>query len=375
MIIQMLKKNFNFPLLSNKGFHKAALAFTFCALLIFIGCGKRKPPLSPIERVEQKATITAFQRGNQILISWRMPARNADDASLLNINRADIYRLVEPLESNLTLSEEEFASRSNLIATVPISEKGFEMQRLTYTDTLEFAGQPVRLRYALRFANSSGQKAAFSNFLLLEPIARIASKPEILPAEITQDEVRISWNAPKVNIDDSQPVNVLGYNIYRSVSANQTAKLLNESPLSDTNFSDVFFTFDTEYFYFVRTVSIGNNGEPVESTESNVIRVIPKDIFAPSAPRAITIAAAPNNLSLFFAVNPEKDIAGYKLYRSNAPNLPKSEWRLMTPELLTVNTFQDSTVESGSTYFYFLEAVDKAGNVSPSSQIVSETAP
>jgi hypothetical protein len=371
----MLKRFFNSHNLSRSKFHKAALAFTISALLINIGCGKRQPPLPPTERVLQKAEISGFQRGNHVILSWRMPLRNAEETSLLNINRADIYRLVEPLSSNQTLSEEEFASRSNLIATVPISDKDFALQRFSYTDILEFAGQPVRLRYALRFSNASGQKAAFSNFLLLEPIARIAAEPQLLPVKITQEEIQLSWMPPKNNIDGSQPVNILGYNIYRSGSANETAKVLNETPLSETNYSDKFFTFGSEYFYFVRAVSPGNEGLPVESLESNIVSIVPRDIFAPNAPTAITIAAAPNNLSLFFAVNTEKDIRGYRVYRSENRSLPKSQWRLLTPQLLTVNTFKDTIVESGKTYFYFLEAIDNAGNVSIPSEIVSETAP
>lgn len=371
----MLKQFLNSYYLSKSKVHKAALAFTLCALLINIGCGKRQPPLPPVERVAQKTELSGFQRGNRIILSWRMPARNAAETSLLNIVRVDIYRLVETLNSNTTLSEEEFASRSNIIGTVPISETDFALQRLSYADTLEFAGQPVRLRYALRFSNASGQKAAFSNFLLLEPIARIAAPPQLLPVQIRQDEIQISWTPPESNVDGSKPVNILGYNIYRSNSAGETAKVLNESPLTVNNFSDKFFTFGTEYFYFVRAVSLGQEGVPIESIESNVINVTPRDVFAPSAPSAITIAAAPNNLSLFFAVNPEKDIAGYRVYRSNDRNLPKSQWRLLTPELLTVNNFQDSAVEAGKTYFYFIQAVDNVGNVSEPSEIVTETAP
>lgn len=371
----MLKQSFNFRYLSKYTFHKTSLAFTLCALLIANGCGKRTPPLPPVERVGQRAEISAFQRGNRIILSWRMPARNASETSLLNINRADIYRLAEPLESNLTLSEEEFASRSSVIASVPISETDFALQRLTYTDALELAGQPIRLRYALRFVNSSGQKAAFSNFLLIEPAAKIAARPELLTGTVTQNEIRLTWKAPEANVDGSRPVNILGYNLYRSNSANEPAKILNAAPLTDTDYTDNFFEFGSNYFYFVRAVSLGGNGEPVESTESDPLKISPKDVFPPSAPSAITIAAAPNNLSLFFAVNPEKDVAGYKIFRSNDLGLPKSEWKLLTPELIISNTFQDTAVESGKTYYYFLQAVDKAGNVSEASEIVSETAP
>ena len=303
-----------------------------------------------------------------------MPARNAADGSILNIDRIDVYRLAEPLNAALTLSEEEFASRSNLIATIPVSGEDFGRKELVYNDTLEFSGQPVRLRYAIRFVNSSGQKAAFSNFLLIEPAARIANSPSALKAAITESAILLNWNAPQTNVDNSAPANILGYNIYRSGSEKETAKILNKTPIGNTSYPDNLFEFGRDYFYFVRTVSLGSNGEPVESAESNIVKVSPIDIFPPSAPSAITIAAAPNNLSIFFATNPEKDIAGYRLYRSTEKDLPLNEWRNLTPELLTTNTFQDMNIEAGKTYYYYLTAVDKVGNISQPSEIVSETA-
>ncbi|MDQ3088043.1 MAG: hypothetical protein M3Q78_05535 [Acidobacteriota bacterium] len=344
-------------------------------LLICLSCGKRKPPLPPIERVSQRVEISGFQRGTKVNLTWTMPARNAPDGSILNIDRADIYRLAEPLNSTLTLSEEEFASRSTLIASLPITDADFGLKKISYTDTLEFAGQPVRLRYAIRFVNASGQKAAFSNFLLLEPTARIAEAPTSLSATITELAIVLDWNEPDANVDGSKPANILGYNVYRSPSEKETAKLLNETPVNETEFADKLFEFGKEYFYFTRTVSLGSNAEPVESLESNIVKVSPKDVFPPSPPSAITIAAAPNNLSIFFATNPEKDIAGYRIYRSTDKNLPLSEWQNLTPELLTTTTFQDTKVESGRTYFYYLTAVDKAGNMSEPSEIISETAP
>jgi predicted phage tail protein len=373
--MHLLKHFLNRKFLSLRLYKKAALAFTFFALLMTLCCGKRKPPLPPVERVAQRVEISGFQRGNQIILSWRMPARNASDASILNIHRADIYRLAEPIDSPLTLSEEEFASRSTLIATKPIKNDDFALQRISYTDQLEFSGQSARLRYAIRFVNASGQKAAFSNFLIIEPTAKVAASPDSLQAETAAETINLRWNAPQANADGTKPVNLLGYNIYRSASAQETAKLLNEKPVSDTDYSDRFFEFGNEYFYFVRSVSVGSGGEPIESLESNIVRIKPIDTFAPDAPDALTIAAAPNTLSLFFAVNTEKDIAGYKIYRTTDPNLPKSGWSLITPEILTVNTFQDSAVESGKTYFYYITAIDKAGNTSQPSEVVTETAP
>jgi fibronectin type 3 domain-containing protein len=371
--MQLLIKHFKHKKLSTLIKHMACLLFIFLALIPFTNCGKRKPPLPPIERVAQRVAIEGTQIGNQIRIIWQMPARNASDGSLLNIDRADIYRLAEPLDDSLSLTEEEFNSRSTLIATVPIKDSDFALKQKTYIDTLQFAGQPARLRYAIRFVNSSGQKAAFSNFLLIEPSSRVALNPTNLKALVTQDQIILDWDAPISNVDNSSQVNILGYNLYRSGKTNNI-KRINEDIIKENEFADEFFTFDDKYSYFVRTVSLGNNGEQVESISSETIEVTPKDTFAPNPPSAITIAAAPNNISIFFAVNIEKDVTGYKIYRSTDPNQPKSDWKLLTDEILRANTFQDTQVETGKKYFYYLTAIDKFGNISQPSEVVSETA-
>lgn len=356
-------------------YKKAVLAFIFCSLLFSANCGKRKPPLPPIEKVSQKVEINGFQRGNQVVLLWTMGARNASEASLQNISRTDIYRLTEPINSPLNLSEDEFASRSTLIATINISDSDFGRKEMIYKDSLEFAGQKSRIRYAIRFANASGQKAGFSNFLLIEPTAKVADSPTDLNLMVGQDSILLKWQSPTKNIDGSTPPNILGYNIYRIENEKNSQKILNKIPITTNEFADKSFEFEKNYTYFVRTVSLGAVGDPIESLESKEIKIVPRDIFAPSPPSALTIAVSPNTVSIFFATNPESDVAGYNIYRSTDPNKLKTEWTLLTPQLLKTNTFQDTNVESGKTYFYYLTAVDKFGNISDFSNLVSATVP
>jgi fibronectin type 3 domain-containing protein len=325
--------------------------------------------------VLQRVELDGFQRGNQVIISWKMPRANAPVGNVQNISRADVYRLAEPLSNPLQLSEEEFSDRSTLIAALKITDADFNLKTLNYKDTLQFADQPVRLRYAIRFVNASGQKAGFSNAIVVEPASKIASNPTDLKVEASQDALRLSWTAPETNIDQTKPAAIIGYNIYRSNSATQPAKLLNKTPWQGTSYSDEFFEFNKDYWYFVRAVSAGVASEPVESAESNVVVFKAKDTFPPSAPSAITIAAAPGTISIFWAINPEKDVVGYRIYRSTDKDLPREQWTQLTTDLLKTNTYQDAKVESGKTYYYYLTATDNAGNVSPLSEVVNETAP
>lgn len=348
--------------------------FLVAAVLVLSpACGKRRPPVPPSGTVSQRASLSGRQVGDRIVVSWQMPARNAPGSSVQNISRVDVYRLAEPLSSPIGLTEEEFASRSTLIGTVSVTDDDFGLKKKSYTDSLRFAGQAVRLRYAIRFVNSSGQKASFSNFLLVEPTARIARPPASVRPVLSQDSITLAWTPPTENVDGSRPANITGYNVYRTEPSG-ARKLLNEKPMTEPRFADGFFDFGTAYSYAVRTVSVANDGSQLESIDSPEAKITPVDTFAPNAPDSLTIAASPNTISIFFASNTENDIAGYVVFRSTDRNLELADWRRMTRELLTVTTFRDSTVLENVTYFYYIVAVDKNGNTSGHSAIVSETA-
>jgi fibronectin type 3 domain-containing protein len=349
-------------------FFRQFLAGVLCFLLVFaaISCGKRRPPVPPAQSPVLNS-IAAIQQGNQIVLKIVRPATQSQ------IKQVNIYRLSEVAGSSLFLSEDDFASRSTLVAAVDEPYKS-NAKEVLYTDALSNLAQSARLRYAVRYIYDDGRQSAFSSFAIIEPTAQVASAPASLNAEVTQEAVLLKWQAPTTNITQSQNVNVIGYNIYRAESTGEAVKL-NQTPSKNADFADSRFEFGKQYQYFVRAVTLGANGAPLESLNSNVVAVNPVDIFAPSAPQGLTIAAAPGRLSLFFAANSETDVAGYNIYRSTDENTPPSAWQKMNQILVKATTFQDERVESGVKYFYYITAVDNAFNTSAPSEIVSETAP
>ena len=361
---------------------RTLLHLVFVAVIVAApGCGKRRPPLPPIERVQQRTELlSGAQQGNEVILSWPAPRRNAPDSSVQSIRRIDVYRLAEKPGAPLALTEDEFAARATLVGSVTFEQIQTAGDTLTYRDALELAGQPTRLRYALRYVNASGQRAAFSNFLTIEPAARIAQPPVLSSSpKIAEDAITLTWEPPTANIDGSTPVNLLGYNVYRidelQSDLNQTP--INSALVSGTTFSDRNFKFGQTYRYIVRSVSLGTGGAQVESLNSNAVPAEPRDVFAPAAPERPSIAPDPSfgRLAIFFAANKESDIAGYNIYRSTDPNLPKQNWTKLNQDLLTRTNFRDERVESGKTYYYYIVAVDNAGNVSQPSEVASETVP
>jgi hypothetical protein len=127
---------------------------------------------------------------------------------------------------------------------MPVTDADFGPNKtLQYKDQLQFAGQAARLRYAVRLVNASGQKAAFSNVMLIEPASKVAGNPTSLSADVSQDAISLRWTPPTANVDQSVPVSILGYNVYRSESERTPARLLNKTPVRSPEYADEFFDF------------------------------------------------------------------------------------------------------------------------------------
>lgn len=349
-----------------------------CALICcFFACGKRRPPLPPLERISQNTeALEAVQRGNLVILTFPAPRSSAPNQSVQSIRRIDVYRLVEPVGAPpQALTEEEYSSRSTLVGSIPDARIRAAQKTLAFEDELELGRQPVQLRYAVRFVNSVGQRAAFSNFVIIQPSARIGQAPANLTLTESEPSINLSWLAPSANIDQSAPANVLGYNVYRADAGAPDFAKLNAAPVPQTDYVDRKFSFGREYRYLVRAVSLGAEGAPVESRASHVVAVRPADRYPPAPPEKIAPAAArPGVISLYFPASTSADVSGYYVYRSLDENTPLDQWKRLNAAPITRNTFVDDSVVAHQKYYYYLVAVDTSGNPSAPSKIVSETA-
>jgi fibronectin type 3 domain-containing protein len=320
--------------------------------------------------------LTGVQRGNTVILMWPAPLRNASSGSVQSIRRVDVYRVAEKPNAPLPLTEDQFAARSILVGSVSYEQIQKAGATLSYTDTLELAGEPARLRYAIRYVNAAGQRAAFSNFYLMETAAKVADPPTVTGHEDSETAITIKWDPPTQNTDKSTPVNLLGYNVYRLLEAkpDQDPKPLNQELVTGIQYADKTFKFGEKYLYFVRSVSLGTEGKHVDSLDSNKVPLFQADNYPPAPPVGLGIGPAPGRLSLFWAANSEPDLAGYIVFRSTDPSLSK-DWTVLTPANYTKTTFTDTNVETGKTYYYYIRAVDNAGNRSEPSQIASDKVP
>src|SRR5262249_9145734 len=152
--------------------------------------------------------------------------------------------------------------------------------------------------------------------------------------------ITVSWQPPKANVDDSTPVNLLGYNVYRATEspAGTSPTLPNREPITATPYAGKTFKFGAKHKYFVRAVSSRSEARPVESTDPSTIPASQIDNYPPAAPTGFSVTSAPGRIALFWRDNTEPDLAGYIILRSTDPNLPTPRWTHLTKEIYTKTT-------------------------------------
>jgi len=110
-------------------------------------------------------------------------------------------------------------------------------------------------------------------------------------------------------------------------------------------------------------------GQTLESESAQPACVTLKDTFPPAAPKNLQPVASEGVISLIWEPNSDADLAGYVVLRGNTP----AALEPITPAPITATVFEDK-VPAGTRYVYGVRAVDRAGNLSPTSNTVEDTA-
>ena len=186
-------------------------------------------------------------------------------------------------------------------------------------------------------------------------------------AKVFQDRIEVGWISAEKNIDDSSPARYVGFNVYRA-EGDAPPLRMNVQPVKNRKYDDKEYIVGKTYKYFIRS-SATESSPYMESDDSEVLEVTPKDIFPPTAPSGLISIVAGDYVSLTWDENREKDLAGYKVWRKTEG---EDEFKPLTPEPIRANAFNDTSVETNKRYHYAVTAQDESGNESRRSESVSE---
>jgi hypothetical protein len=374
------------------------LPFLFLVSAIWLtGCAA---PGEPTERKPPVPTaitdLAAHQLGNDVILTFTLPKDTVDHHTLKKTPAIEIYRSFAPPAVTASTAHEPLF----LILTIPpamvasYSEKDHVrvVNSLDAGDLTPHAGWTAS--YAVRTRASAKKESADSNRASFQVYPAPNSISD-LKTQVTHSGIVLTWSPPQKTIAGSAPP-IAAYHIYRaesvvelqpqappnaSESAAGVPKL--KAPLAlideslEPTFQDMQVEFGKTYVYSVRSLAQYPD-RVLESADSNLVVVTPRDIFPPAAPQNVTVVLVPAQgeipayLDVSWAINPETDIAGYNVYRSERDGAPG---RLQNSELLLTPAFRDMTALPGHQYVYTATAVDRAGNESAASAPASGSTP
>jgi hypothetical protein len=368
----------------------------FCLSPWLTGCAA---PGEPIERKPPVPTaiadLVAQQQGNDAILTFTMPKETVQHRPLKQTPAIEIYRTFEPVRGSAVSATTPV---QELILTIPpamvdrYSQKNHVrvVSPLDASDLSQHIGwtasYAVRTRASLKKESSDSNHAGVRIYPAADPI-------EDVKAEVTHAGIVLTWTPPqKTPVGAAPPI--AAYHIYRaepapqaptqpepvanaSVSVSEVPKLkvpfarIGETP--EPAFQDLEVEFGSTYVYSVRSV-LQYPDVALESTDSKLIVVSPRDTFPPAAPQGLVVVLVPARgdnpayLDISWAISPETDIAGYNVYRSEQDGVPGTR---LNPELLLTPAFRDMNAGPGHHYVYTATAVDRAGNQSHASEPAS----
>jgi hypothetical protein len=343
---------------------------------------ERKPP-TPAAVTD----LTAVQAGNDVNLSFIMPQQTTDRRPLQEAPAIEIYRDFAPSPA---APPPAVPAKPTLLVEIPaaMQDRYVVQGHVRYADTLraeDFAQHPDAVAiYTVRTQISEKKPSASSNVAAVRVYPAFEAIAD-LKTEVTPSSVTLTWTAPAKTPAGTAPA-ISGYHIYRgepqpgeaaSPDVALKSPLMKIGESQSPSYQDTQFAFGTAYVYSVRAVA-QYPGEALESSDSNFAAVTPRDTFPPAVPQGLLVVLVPAqggmpvHLELSWSINPETDIAGYNVYRSEQEGAPGS--RLNTDPLLTP-AFRDMNVQPGRRYLYTVTALDRAGNESAMSAVVSGGVP
>ncbi|MGB6482242.1 MAG: hypothetical protein WBE86_02010 [Candidatus Acidiferrales bacterium] len=372
--------------------HPAGYFAFGAAFLPLFGCAAPGVPVTRQPAVPRAITdLSAKQSGDSIVLTFTLP-KETIQGKALSKPAIEIYRAFGSAQA---VSGDGTSEQPQLVTTVPsqMVEQYREGDRIRFSDVLAPTDFAAHVGSAALYAVRTrlGKHDSGDSNLVRVQILPAPQPIEDLRAQITQTTVELRWTVPAILPTGSAPPASFRYRVYRAEvrASNRSPAAANSNTQSESaqfvllgesatpSYGDANFTFGHTYAYSVRSVVAYKSGS-VESEESNVLDVTPRDTFAPATPENIAATATPSNgsaaphVDLSWAIHSESDLLGYNVYRSDTESSPGT--RVNAVPLVTP-VFRDDSVVPGAQYFYRVTAVDRAGNESALSAPVAVTMP
>ncbi|WP_433975355.1 immunoglobulin domain-containing protein [Tunturiibacter lichenicola] len=191
----------------------------------------------------------------------------------------------------------------------------------------------------------------------------------------SSSQIGLSWSASSAGSSCT-----VTYNVYRGTTSGFTPASGNlvASGQTGTSFTDNGLTAATTYFYAVVAVdAVGSSAASTQVSATTLSASSPTTpcTTVPAQPAGL-VANAASVSSISVAWTADTTPAGcsitYNVYATTASGFVPSQTNLVASGL-TSNLYTNTGLAASTTYFYVIEAVDGAGNSTPSAQVQDTT--
>ena len=329
-------------------------------LTVSSGCGRKTALVIPDSpRPEAVKDVKAASRDAVVFLSWPIPTRNVEGRSMIpaDIQLFRIYRA--------DLGRDKKKGRYKLYAEIDMQHPGTAVisnNMVFWNDDQVKYG--YLYGYRIRAISARGGVSSWPEEVRIRPLLS-PSVPAGLAAQGGDGYSLVTWASVTIWADASNYDGYVGYNIYRGTEKGQFDEApLNKEPLREPLYKDSSVVNSRTYYYMIRSV---NNPAPPwkESLDSAIVSATPRDMTPPGRPTGLTAVPGIDRVFLTWNENKERDLAGYRVYRSTRSG---RDYERLTEALHMRTTFSDETAKGGATYYYCITAVDQSGNESARSE-------
>jgi len=317
----------------------------------------RVAPASPqnLSAIADEATFS------QVAVSWNASSLDADGNELTGLTGYTVFR-----------------SKGSTNSFQPIASLDADTRQFVDTGLEELTTYFYTVT-AVDGASNESARASAVQVRTQGPDRVAPASPQNLSAvadETIFDQVTVRWNASTLDADGGQLTDITGYIVFRSKGSTNSFVQISTVDANTLQFVDTGLEESTTYFYTVTAVDGSSN----ESGRANSVQVRTEgpDRVAPASPQNLSAVADEvdfGQVSLSWNASTQDTgggdltgLTGYIVFRS------KGTTNSFVP-IDTVNTdtrqFVDTSLESSTSYFYTVTAVDAAGNESARATSVS----
>ncbi len=383
-------------------------------LAVLAACGQKGPPLPPLRPLPAPPTeVTARRVSDRVVVSLVVPSVNQDPTSPLSLSRVDIYArslgygsvapvITQLLDREFLVGSIEVRPAPDASVPPPVvsdpsapvdsrpapgeravwseSLQGLDVRPLSLTreqQTAVAARRPFALplpptgvavpftpivlptRYYVAVGVSAQGRAGATSMVVPVPLGGAPVAPTDPILAYTETTLTLTWTAPvgaRVRVYAS------------SADGVEAASPVQAAPITAASWSEPV-VFGQGRCFTVRQVLVAG---PVttESAPAGPVCTTPVDTFPPAVPGDLRGLSEPGRVILEWAPVTTADVAGYHVLRAEGAGATLQA--LTTAPVVSVG-YVDLTAQVDVEYRYVVVAIDRAGNLSAQSNMITVT--